>query len=549
MAESTDDTSSDLRSGQTTLPAPIAVAPGMSELTLEARREDAELPRLQRTTVIAYLIAIAAGALYSLFIFNPKNAGQLVPYIFLIIAEVILISNQLVMILTILAGDRGQEDDRRVVQDARRQLLNGQWTPSIDVLIPVRGEPIDVIERTARAARDMRIAHRTFICDDGRSDAVRDLADRLGVSYLRRDDSDGAKAGNINRAMQRTSGEFVAIFDSDHVPRPHFLEAIIPHFVDDGVAFVQSPQSYNNRHESPVASAAHESQRVFYDLVCPGKDAYNSVFSVGTNLAYRRAALADVEGLYEHTNSEDIWSSVRLHQRGWSSVYLPMVLSEGLAPTQVHTYMTQQFRWSRGAFEVLLHGRPWRLRGLSRDQRIQYLQPALHYLQSFAMLFFMLLPALFLVFYVQPLRVESVGWLLRYAPFWIMTQLAIYYQLGRLHGWSYAMAIASAPVHVRAFFSALFRRKYGWKVTNRAGEVPPVIDTLPTQIVLALALVGAFIIGLFPITSSLPTIISLVLCLLYAFALGAVILRAMKDRREARRAASKPLPVPAEVSR
>jgi cellulose synthase (UDP-forming) len=548
MAESTDDTSTEIRSGAPA--SSVSVNPGMAELSQEARRENSELPRLQRTTVIAYLIAIAAGALYSLFIFNPKNSGQLVPYIFLVIAEIILIGNQLVMILTILAGDRPQEDDRRVVQDARRQLLKGQWTPSIDVLVPVRGEPLDVIERTARAARDMTVPHRTFICDDGRSDGVRDLADRLGVSYLRRDDSDGAKAGNINRAMQRTSGEYVAIFDSDHVPRPHFLETVLPHFVDDAVAFVQSPQAYTNRVDSPVASASHESQRVFYDLVCPGKDAYNSVFSVGTNVVYRRSALSDVDGLYEHTNSEDIWTSLRLHQRGWNSVYLPVVLAEGLAPTEVHSFLAQQFRWSRGAFEVLLHGRPWRLRGLSRDQKIQYLQPALHYLQSFAMLFFMLLPALFLVFYIQPLRVESVGWLLRYAPFWVMTQLAIYYQLGRLHGWSYAMAIASAPVHVRAFFSALFRRKYGWKVTNRPGEVPPVIDTMPTQIGLMIALIGAFVIGLFPISSSLPTIISLVLCLLYAFALGAVILRAMKDRRRARHAThSQPLPVPAEVSR
>jgi cellulose synthase (UDP-forming) len=547
MAESIDDTSPGLRGVGTT--SSVDVGPGIDELSAEARREESELPRLQRTTVIAYMIAIAAGAVYSLFVFNPKNSGQLIPYLFLVVAEIILILNQLVMILTILAGDRGQEDDRRVVQDARRQLTAGGWNPTVDVLIPVRGEPLEVIERTARAARDMRIAHRTFICDDGRSDEVRDLADRLGVSYLRRDDTDGAKAGNINRALQRTSGDFVVIFDSDHVPKAHFLETVLPHFIDESVAFVQSPQSYANRVDSPVASAAHESQRVFYDLVCPGKNAYNSVFSVGTNLAYRRSALGDVEGLYEHTNSEDIWTSLRLHQRGWSSVYLPLVLADGLAPTEVHTYLTQQFRWSRGAFEVLLHGRPWRLRGLSRDQRIQYLQPALHYLQSFAMLFFMLLPALFLVFYIQPLRVQSVGWLLRYAPFWIMTQLAIYYQLGRLHGWSYAMAIAAAPVHVRAFFSALFRRKYGWKVTNRAGEVPTVIDTMPTQIGLGMALVAAFVIGLFPISSSLPTIISLVLCLLYAFALGAVMLRAMKDRRDARHAASQPLPVPAEVSR
>ncbi len=508
----------------------------LEDLEREAAIQSPALPRLQRTTVIAYMVAIAAGALYAIFVFNPRNAGQMIPYICLVVAEILLLANQGVMILTILAGDKGEQlDDRRVVQDARRRLMHGEWQPSVDILIPTYGEPLATIAKTARAARNISVPHRTVICDDGNSDEVRSLAANLGIDYRRRNGGEGAKAGNLNSALGDSTADFVAIFDADHVPRPEFLEVVLPHFINPTVGLVQSPQSYANRDESPVSEAAHESQRVFYDLICPGKDAYNSVFSVGTNLVYRRSALDDVVGMYQETNSEDIWTSLRLHQRGWSSVYLPSVLAEGLAPTDVHSFLTQQFRWSRGAFEILLHGRPWRLRGLTRDQRIQYLQPALHYLQSFAMLFFMLLPALFLVFYVQPLRVDGLGWLLRYAPFWIMTQLAIYYQVGRLHGWSYAMAIASAPVHVRAFFSALFRRKYGWAATNRDGVAPPVTDVMPIQIALMVALIASFVIGLFPLSSSFPTVISLVLCLLYAVALGVVILRARGDIRRSRR--------------
>ncbi len=526
-----------------------AESASMRDLQREAVRGTSELPRLQRTTVIAYLVAIAAGGLYALFVFNPRNGGQTVPYILLVVAEIILLGNQIIMILTILAGDRGGDtgEDRRVVQDARRQLLAKTWKPSIDVLIPTYGEPLEAISQTARAARDMRVEHRTVICDDAADPEVRRLAERIGVEYFAREGSAGAKAGNINAALRHSDAEYVAIFDADHVPAPNFLEIAIPHFVDQRVAFVQTPQSYSNRSVSPVAEAAYESQRVFYDLICPGKDAYNSVFSVGTNLAYRRAAMDDVDGLFQDTNSEDIWTSIRLHQRGWSTVYLPTVLAEGLAPDTVHAYLNQQFRWSRGAFEILLQGRPWRLRGLTRDQRIQYMQPALHYLQSFAVLFFMLLPALFLVFYIQPLRVDGVGWLLRYAPFWVLTQLAIYYQLGRLHAWSYAMALASVPVHIRAFFSALFRRKYGWVVTNRPGEVPSVISYMSLQIAMIAGLLTAFVIGLIPLSSSFPTVISLVLCLVYAFALGAVTRRAIIDGRRSTRKSRSTRFVPAPV--
>lgn len=515
---------------------PRPALPTLDELQREAVARQPGQPRLQRTTVVAYLTAVMAGVLYALFVFNPSNAGQRVAYVFLIVAEIILLANAGVMIMTIIAGDRSPEN--HVAEEARRRLLRGVWTPTVDVLIPVYGEPLGVIEATAVAAREMNLDHNTIICDDANDDEVQALAERIGVGYRRRDDNSAAKAGNLNTALAATSGEFVAILDADHVPEPEFLQRTLAHFVDPKVAFVQSPQSYRNADASPIASAAQESQRVFYDLICPGKNAYNSAFSVGTNLVYRREALDDVEGFYSDTNSEDIWTSLRMHQLGWKSVFVPEILAQGLAPEEVSTYLRQQFRWARGAFEILLHGRPWRIRGLTRDQRIQYVQPSLHYLQSFSLLFFMLLPALFLVFYIQPLRVDGVGWLLRYAPFWLLTQLAIYMQVGRLHFWSYAMAIAAAPVHLRAFFSALFRRKYGWSVTNRLGRIPSVFVAMPTQIVLVVGLLTAFVIGLFPLSSSFPTLISLILCLGYAASLGAVIRRGVRDWSRSRRAVS-----------
>ena len=501
--------------------------PTLDDLQKEVATQARELPRLQRTTMIAYVAAVMAGVLYAIFIFNPNNAGQRIPYVMLLLAEVILLSNAGVMIMTILAGDKSVEAG--VVEEARRKLLQGAWMPTVDVLIPVYGEPLEVIRATATAARDMSLSHRTIICDDARDPRVAELAASIGVEYRTRPDNSFAKAGNINAALEATTADYVTILDADHIPVRAFLERALAHFVDPRVAFVQSPQSYRNRDASPVAAASHESQRVFYDLVCPGKNAYNSVFSVGTNVVYRRHALAEVSGLYGETNSEDIWTSLRLHQLGWSSVFVPEILAEGLAPEDVATYLQQQYRWSRGAFEILLHARPWRMKGLTCDQRIQYIQPGLHYLQSVAMLFFMLLPALFLVFYVQPLRVNGVGWLLRYAPFWVLTQLAVYYQVGRLHVWSYCMAIASVPVHIRAFFTALFRRKYGWRVTNREGRVPSVLESMPTQLLMVFGLLTAFMIGLFPLRSSVPTTISLVLCLVYALSLLVVIRKATSE--------------------
>lgn len=72
------------------------------------------------------------------------------------------------------------------------------------------------------------------------------LAARLGVQYLTRSGNRHAKAGNLNAALARTQGEFIAVLDADMVPQPDYLDKTLGYFVDERVALVQLPQeSYN----------------------------------------------------------------------------------------------------------------------------------------------------------------------------------------------------------------------------------------------------------------------------------------------------------------
>ncbi len=45
-----------------------------------------------------------------------------------------------------------------------------------------------------------------------------------GVKYIARTTHEHAKAGNINNALKYAKGEFVSIFDCDHVPTRSFLQ-------------------------------------------------------------------------------------------------------------------------------------------------------------------------------------------------------------------------------------------------------------------------------------------------------------------------------------
>ena len=65
-----------------------------------------------------------------------------------------------------------------------------------------------------------------------------------------------------------------------------------------------------------VSRGAGFMQSVFYTLIQPGKNRFNAAFCVGTNVMFRRAAMGQLGGIYEESKSEDIWTSILLHERG-----------------------------------------------------------------------------------------------------------------------------------------------------------------------------------------------------------------------------------------
>ena len=220
----------------------------------------------------------------------------------------------------------------------------------------------------------------------------------LGAEYLRRDSNEHAKAGNVNNALRLTDGEFFVLLDADFVPRPELLHEMLPHFADPTVAFVQSPQVYRNL-DTLVSRGAAFMQSVFYTLIQPGKNRFNAAFCVGTNVVFRRAAVDELGGIYEKSKSEDIWTSILLHERGWRSIFTPQVLAIGDTPETVEAYTKQQLRWAQGGFEILLRHNPLsRKRRLTLDQRVQYLGSSAFYLTGVAPALLLLVPPLHIFF-------------------------------------------------------------------------------------------------------------------------------------------------------
>jgi cellulose synthase (UDP-forming) len=167
---------------------------------------------------------------------------------------------------------------------------------TVDVFITCYNEPVDLVRRTAVAAREIHWPHQTYILDDGNAPEMRAMAEEERVGYIvRSTDWQGkerhAKGGNINNALFQTQGEFILILDADQIPSPEILYRTLGYFGDPKVAFVQTPQwFYNVPRSDPFGSQAP----LFYGPIQQGKDGWNAAFFCGSNAVLRREALMQV---------------------------------------------------------------------------------------------------------------------------------------------------------------------------------------------------------------------------------------------------------------
>ncbi|MDX6679633.1 MAG: hypothetical protein QOE31_3685 [Solirubrobacteraceae bacterium] len=280
------------------------------------------------------------------------------------------------------------------------------WTPQhrappppppiadVDVFIPVCGEDVGMVEATLCAALAIEYPHTTTVLNDGRlagNPGWRDilpLCDDYGVDCISRRSGTRGKAGNLNSALEQTDGEFVVVLDADHLARPELCEMLLGYFHDPQVAFVTSRQCF----KLDSGDLLGHQEALFYSAIQPVKDRDNAAFSCGNGVAYRRSALDEIGGFSEWNLVEDVHTSYELHARGWSSVYVPVPVSVGTAPSTAAEMASQRLRWATDSLRMFFWDNPLLKRGLTLRQRLHYLHTTGWYLVAAAHLVFLLSP-------------------------------------------------------------------------------------------------------------------------------------------------------------
>jgi cellulose synthase (UDP-forming) len=493
-----------------------------------AAAPDAARRRWIRLLLVA---AVPLALFYFAWLLQPQRVGQPVLYVLLLAAELFNAAQALGFWWT-CSRDRPW---RRPFQDAP--------PPAVDVFVPVYDEPVPVVEPTVRVATEMSGAEVTVhVLDDGDSDEIAAMAAAAGARYVRRADHTGAKAGNINHALARTEAPFVVVLDCDHVPERRFLEATLGCFGDERVAFVQAPQYYANWDRGEIPAAAWGQQALFFGPIARGKDGHDAMFCCGTNVVFRRAALEDADGFPLESVTEDFELSIRLHERGWRSRYVPEVLAQGLGPEDMASYVSQQQRWSRGCLSAL----PSVLRSaLPLRQKLQYLLSASFFLSGWTVLVYMTFPVVRLLTGAQPLAAASADQFLgHFAPYFGLSLLAVTVLGGGAYTFkAFALQAASFWIHVQSTVLTVLGRRGGFVVTPKEGVAGPQPRAVAPTMVAAGVLIAVAAYGLLRDRDP-ATLNNVSFAALHVVVLLAGILPALR-RRPLPAAAPRPSPVPA----
>ncbi|MDE1874603.1 MAG: glycosyltransferase [Patescibacteria group bacterium] len=385
-----------------------------------------------------------------------------------------------------------------------RATFDASLAPWVDVFITVAGEPVDIVEATAVAARDMEYPnHRVYILNDGlvaKRDNWRDVVDlarRLGIGCITRTVPGGAKAGNINNALAETARQgfaspYIVVFDADHIPHTDFLKKTVGYFVDPKMGFVQTPQYYKNSNNNAVTISSWEQQELFFGPICRGRNRFSCATMCGTNMVISRRALGEVGGMCTESIAEDFATGMFMHEKGWKSLYVPEVLAEGLAPEDFLSYTKQQFRWARGGLDVLFrYGLLFR-RGLSFKQKLQYISAVSYFFSGAVVVLDICLPLIFFYFGLVPVRINTMLLALVFIPYMFLT-IAVLTETSneRFSFRALSFSMSSFTIHIQALWSAMTGQKVGFSVTEKKGLRGNFIKlTAPHIIYIVLVIVG-----------------------------------------------------------
>lgn len=237
--------------------------------------------------------------------------------------------------------------------------------PIVTIQLPVYNE-LYVIERLIHCITKLDYPKDKLeiqVLDDSTDKQCQELANKwveyyqekgFDIHWIHRKDRSDFKAGALREGLEIAKGEFIAIFDSDFLPKPDWLKQTVGFFANERVGVVQTRWGHLNRDYSLITKVQAFALDLHFTMEQTGRSvAGNCLNFNGTAGIWRKSCILDAGNWKGDTLTEDIDLSYRAQLKNWKIEYLEDVETPAELPMAISAARSQQHRWNKGGAENL----------------------------------------------------------------------------------------------------------------------------------------------------------------------------------------------------
>jgi cellulose synthase/poly-beta-1,6-N-acetylglucosamine synthase-like glycosyltransferase len=239
---------------------------------------------------------------------------------------------------------------------------NPKEIPLVTVQLPIYNEKY-VIERLLESIVKLDYPDGKLeiqVLDDSTDDSIlltqkfiSDYASKgINIKHITRKTRTGFKAGALKEGLVTATGEFIAIFDADFLPKPDWLYQTIPNFKNPEIGVVQTRWGHINRDYSVLTKIQAFALDAHFTLEQVGRNSKQHCINFnGTAGVWRKSCIIDAGNWQSDTLTEDLDLSYRAQLKNWKFIYLQDVETPAELPAIMSAARSQQFRWNKGGAE------------------------------------------------------------------------------------------------------------------------------------------------------------------------------------------------------
>lgn len=238
-------------------------------------------------------------------------------------------------------------------------------SPMVSLHVPTHSEPPEMVIETLNKLAQMDYHNfEVLVIDNNTKDPhfwmpVKKHCEFLGKKFrfFHIENLGGAKAGALNFALKQTDprASIMGVIDADYHAGAAFLKALIGYFDDPKMGFVQTPHDYRGWENNLYLTMCYWEYKLFFHTTLVSMNERDAALTVGTMCLIRKKALKEAGGWSTWCVTEDSELAIRIHDLGYTSVYVPKTFGRGLIPETFDGYKRQQYRWTAGPVQELQH--------------------------------------------------------------------------------------------------------------------------------------------------------------------------------------------------